>query len=69
MNEELINEENESYSNNSLFNISSFGADLSFRELITMYDESELVKSELQRHYVWDRKEASRFIDSILLHI
>ncbi len=50
-----------------LFNIQSWGADLSFRELITRYDDEELVKPELQRHYVWDKTEASRFIDSLLL--
>lgn len=60
-------ESDDSYSNDDLFRISSWGADLSFRELIARYDDNELVKPELQRHYVWDRVEASRFIDSILL--
>lgn len=59
--------EQEEYSDDSLFNITSFGTDLSFRELISMYEEGDLEKPELQRHYVWDKKEASRFIDSILL--
>lgn len=69
MNEMLeeIKGENESYSDDSLFNITSFGTDLTFRELISMYDDGDLEKPELQRHYVWDKKEASRFIDSILL--
>jgi uncharacterized protein with ParB-like and HNH nuclease domain len=67
-NVEIIDEENEdAYSNDDLYNISSWGADLSFRELITMYDENELQKPELQRKYVWDKVEASRFIDSLLL--
>lgn len=60
-------ESEDSYSDDDLFSISSWGADLSFRELITRYDEDELVKPELQRHYVWDKAEASRFIDSILI--
>lgn len=55
------------YSDDSLFNISSWGADLSFRELANMYEDDELVKPELQRKYVWDKVEASRFIESILL--
>ena len=59
-----IKDESESFSDDSL---TSFGADLSFRELITMYDEGDLEKPELQRHYVWEKKEASRFIESILL--
>ena len=64
---ELRNEIADDYSDDSLFNISSWGADLSFRELISMYDDDELVKPELQRKYVWDKDEASRFIESILL--
>lgn len=60
-------EENDSYSDDSLFNIKPWGADLSFRELIERYEDDELVKPELQRNYVWSRPEASRFIDSLLL--
>ena len=60
-------EDNDFYSDDDLFKISSWGADLSFRELIDRYDDEELVKPELQRKYVWDKTEASRFIDSILL--
>lgn len=62
-----IKEENESYSDDDLFNITSWGADLSFRELISMYEEDDLVKPDLQRKYVWTKDEASRFIDSVLL--
>ena len=65
--EEIQAEIDDDYSDDSLFNISSWGADLSFRELISMYEEDELVKPELQRKYVWDKVEASRFIESILL--
>ena len=60
-------EADDAYTDEDLFKISSWGADLSFRELIARYDDNELVKPELQRHYVWDRVEASRFIDSVLL--
>lgn len=65
---EMPEEEREDfYSDDDLFEISSWGADLSFRELIARYDDDELVKPELQRNYVWDKAEASRFIDSVLL--
>ncbi|MFQ8921897.1 MAG: DUF262 domain-containing protein [Clostridium paraputrificum] len=64
---EEIREESVSYTDDSLFNITSFGIDLSFREIIYMYQEGELEKPELQRKYVWTKNEASRFIDSILL--
>lgn len=62
-----VEEQDDYYSDDDLFKISSWGADLSFRELIARYDEDELVKPQLQRFYVWDKPEASRFIDSILL--
>ena len=65
--EEIKNEIEDDYSDDSLFNIASWGADLSFREIISMYDDDELVKPELQRKYVWDKVEASRFIESILM--
>ena len=67
INIEKIEGEEEQYSNDDLYNINSWGADLSFREIISMYDEDELIKPELQRKYVWSKSEASRFIDSILL--
>jgi hypothetical protein len=63
----INDEEDDFYSDDDLFSISSWGADLSFRELIDRYNEGELVKPELQRKYVWDKTEASRFIDSLLL--
>lgn len=65
--EKVADEINDDYSTEDLYNISSYGADLSFRELISMYKEDELAKPELQRNYVWDKVEASRFIESLLL--
>ena len=59
--------EEETFSDDALFNISSYGLDMSFREIINMYDDGDLEKPEMQRKYVWTRSEASRFIDSILL--
>lgn len=63
----IKSENDDDYSDDSLFNITSYGADLSIREIITMYNERELLKPEMQRNYVWDKAEASRFIESILL--
>jgi uncharacterized protein with ParB-like and HNH nuclease domain len=63
----IDSEINDFYSDDDLYNINSWGADLSFRELMTMYEENELIKPELQRKYVWDKPEASRFIESLLL--
>ena len=58
--EVIKSEMEDDYSDDSLFNISSWGADLSFRELVSMYNDNELVKPELQRKYVWDKIEATR---------
>lgn len=63
----LPEEIHDDYVNDDLYNISSWGADYSFRELVNLYDDNDLVKPELQRKYVWEKPEASRFIDSILL--
>lgn len=65
--ESLTEEINDDYVNDDLYNINSWGADYSFRELIAMYDDGDLEKPELQRKYVWGKPEASRFIDSVLL--
>lgn len=64
---DVLQDEEQMYSDDDLYNINSWGADLSFREIISMYEEDELLKPELQRKYVWTKVEASRFIDSILL--
>ena len=64
---EVIKNESISYSDDSLFNITSFGTDLTYREIVSMYEEGDLVKPELQRKYVWTKREASKFIDSVLL--
>lgn len=63
----IKSEEEDYYADDDIYKFSSWGADLSFRELIQRYADDELVKPELQRKYVWDKVEASRFIDSILL--
>lgn len=68
INYDLIEEEqNEELANDDLFNISSWGADPSVRELIMQYSEGDIEKPELQRRYVWSKKVASRFIESLLL--
>lgn len=65
--EEVGDEKDDFYSNDDIFDFNSWGADLSFRELIQQYKDEDLLKPEIQRHYVWDKTEASRFIESILL--
>lgn len=64
---EILDDTQDEYANDDMFSIKSWGADLSFRELIQQYADEDLVKPEIQRNYVWDRGEASRFIDSVLM--
>ena len=65
--EKIDAEVSDDYADDDIYKIKSWGADMSFRELVTMYDENELIKPEIQRNYVWLKDEASRFIDSLLL--
>lgn len=67
INVEEFTEEKESYYDDSLYNITSFGSDMSFQMILMMYQQGDIEKPELQRNYVWTKKEASRFIDSLLL--
>lgn len=65
--EKLKGEEQDLSANDDLYNITSWGADMTLMDIIMSYQNNDIVKPELQRKYVWDRKEASRFIESILL--
>lgn len=65
--DEIKEEKEERISNDDLFNITSWGADPSVRELIEQYKEGDIVKPELQRKYVWKKRDASRFVESLLL--
>lgn len=58
---------NDEYSNDDLLNIQSWGVDLSVQDLLFQYKQEDILKPELQRNYVWEKKEASRFIESLLL--
>ena len=53
-------------SDNSLFSITSYGADFSLRELSTMMEENDLLVPKIQRRFVWTKQVASRFIETIL---
>lgn len=64
---EEIRGEQESYADDSLYNIISYGTDIMISQLVEMYKNGDIEKPELQRNYVWQKTEASRFIDSILL--
>lgn len=62
-----IDEIEDDFSNDDLLNIQSWGVDLSVQDLLFQYQSGDILKPELQRNYVWEKKEASRFIESLLL--
>jgi uncharacterized protein with ParB-like and HNH nuclease domain len=64
---ENLKAEEESYTDDALYNITSFGTDIMLSQIVTMYENGDIEKPDLQRNYVWTKAEASRFIDSILL--
>ena len=64
---EKVKAEDESYADDALFNITSFGTDIMLSQIVSMYKTGDIEKPDLQRNYVWTKAEASRFIDSILL--
>lgn len=65
--EYTIDELEDDFSNDDLLNIQSWGVDLSVQDLLCQYQSGDILKPELQRNYVWEKKEASRFIESLLL--
>lgn len=48
---------------------STYGGDFSIRQIMFMIQEKEIKTPSIQRNYVWGNKEASRFIESILLDL
>lgn len=48
---------------------STYGGDFSIRQIMFMLKENEIKTPKIQRNYVWGNKEASRFIESILLDL
>lgn len=65
--DETEDEKQDDIENDDLFNISFYGVDFTVRELVEMFKDNDLIKPKLQRNYVWERVEASRFIESLLL--
>lgn len=56
---------NDEYSNDDLLNIQSWGVDLSIQDLLFQYKQNDILKPELQRNYVWEKK---RLADSLNLY-
>lgn len=49
------------------YQITSYGADYTVDSLVQRLDREDIIIPEFQRRFVWDRKRASRFVESLLL--
>jgi hypothetical protein len=49
------------------YDITSFGADYDVEGLVKRLERGDIFIPEFQRDYVWNQKEASRFVESLLL--
>ena len=49
------------------YNLTSYGIDFPVDGLINRYDRGKVYLPSFQRNYVWKKKQASKFIESLLL--
>ena len=63
----VIDESEQESSSPTIYNISSYGADLSTEQHAKRMRNNSYLKPDFQRSYVWNTKKASRFIESLLL--
>ncbi len=63
----------ESYFDDSIpiinYDISSYGADLDVKDLVERLDHGDIIVPKFQRNYVWNKKMAEQFIESLLLEL
>jgi uncharacterized protein with ParB-like and HNH nuclease domain len=50
-----------------VYQINTFGADYTVDGLIKRFDRGDIFRPQFQRNFVWSVKQASRFVESILL--
>ncbi|MEL6562519.1 MAG: DUF262 domain-containing protein [Bacteroidota bacterium] len=62
-------EESTEFTENVKYSISYYGVDFPIDSLVKRMEEDEFIIPDFQRKYVWDSKDASRFIESVLLRL
>lgn len=60
-------EEDEAEASNLQYEINSYGGDFDVDGLVRRFERGDIYWPEFQRNYVWTKKQASRFIESILI--
>lgn len=63
----VSDEASDDYSTDTPFYITSYGADYTVDGLVKRLKDGVFIKPDFQRLYVWNIKQASRFIESLLL--
>ena len=64
-NDEELEHEYESY--DITYNLTSYGIDFPVDSLVNRYQKEKVYLPNFQRNYVWNKKQASKFIESLLL--
>jgi uncharacterized protein with ParB-like and HNH nuclease domain len=49
------------------YEINSYGADYPVESLVSKIDKKTILIPPFQRRYIWNKKEASKFVESLLL--
>lgn len=62
-----VNEDEFSEDDSVKFKINTYGGSLDVNELVRRFDENDIFWPEFHRKFVWTQKQASQFIDSILM--
>lgn len=55
------------YDDDVVYEINTYGADFTVDGLINRFDREDIFRPHFQRNFVWNLRQASRFIESILL--
>ena len=62
---EEIASENEAY--DIAYDLTSYGIDFPISSLIDWFNDGDIYLPDFQRNYVWTKKQASKFVESILV--
>lgn len=61
--DDFINDDSEDFR----YSITSYGVDYTVDRIVNRLGKNHIIIPEFQRQYVWDIKQASRFIESLIL--
>ncbi|HIH8983294.1 TPA: DUF262 domain-containing protein [Serratia marcescens] len=65
--DQILTEDYEDEQDISVYQISSYPADITLKGYLDKWDGKQLIIPEFQRNYVWDQVKASKLVESFLL--